>query len=126
MSDRLTWMIDGVDFSQHIHKRGYSVTYEPRYGSNGGTMLDGSETVDILAWKTVLELPINGLPQNEMSALIAASRKGYISISYFDLHANAIRENVQFIPNIGTATLDLMTPDGRQWYSGLTLQLRER
>ena len=46
---RISVLIEGVDFSTFFNKYGATFHYEERLGANGGLMLDGSETVDVLA-----------------------------------------------------------------------------
>ena len=126
MKQRLPWIIDGEDFSAFIHRRGYSVYYEKREGINGGMMLDGSITVDILAYKAVLQLPVNGLPAEKMAKLVTACTKPYVSVDYFDLRTNAQRSGISFIPSMSEGVLSLINGEGTQWYAGAVLTLQER
>lgn len=126
MKQRLPWILDGEDFSEYINRFGYSVFYEKREGMNGGMMLDGSMTVDVLAWKAVLQLPVNGLPADKMAQLVAACTKPYISVDYFDLRTGGQRSGVSFIPTLSEGVLSLINGEGVQWYSGAILTLQER
>lgn len=126
MKQRLPWILDGEDFSAYINRRGYSVFYEKREGINGGMMLDGSLTVDVLAWKAVLQLPVNGLPADKMAKLVTACTKPYINVEYFDLRTNAQRTGVPFIPTLSEGSLSLINGEGTQWYYGAVLTLQEK
>ena len=126
MKQRLPWIFDGEDFSKYINRFGYSVFYEKREGMNGGMMLDGSMTVDVLAWKAVLQLPVNGLPADKMAQLVAACTKPYISVDYFDLRTGGQRSGVSFIPTLSEGVLSLINGEGTQWYRGAVLTLQEK
>ena len=57
--------INGVDCSSMFSKYGYSIAYTKKHGANGGTMLDGSTTEDVIAVKAVITLLF--IPQVETS-----------------------------------------------------------
>ena len=125
MKNRPTLIIDGVDFTNSFNKYGYGVSYSPVSGVNGGIMKDGSETVDIVAWKAVLELPCNGMKSADISAVVLACKKTYVTVKYFDVATGAEKTSV-FIPSIGKSTYRLTTPSGDMCFSGLVIKLRER
>lgn len=117
--------IDGTDFSYSVNKYGYRVSYSPIAGSNGGIMLDGSEVVDILAWKAFIELPCNGMKGSDMAALVAACRKSYVTVTYYDIATNGNRTSV-FIPELGGGTYRMTSNSGEMCFDGLSIALREK
>lgn len=117
--------IDGTDFTNSVNKYGYTVSYTPISGNNGGTMQDGSETVDIVAWKAVLDLPCNGMKAADLSAIVAACKKSYVSVTYYDVELAANR-TATFIPSMGRSTYTMTTQGGVMCFSGLSITLRER
>ena len=124
--ERLTFKVDGVDYSPSINRYGYSVGYEKRTGNNGGTMLDGSETVDILAWKAVLTLTGNAMPSEKLSALLTACLKDYVQVTFFDVKINGER-TAAFIPDVGPASIGLISSGVAKWFrEGIVLTLREK
>ena len=124
--ERLTFKVDGVDYSPSINRYGYSVGYEKRTGNNGGTMLDGSETVDILAWKAVLTLTGNAMPSEKLAALLTACMKDYVQVTFFDVKSNGER-TASFIPDIGAASIGLIASGAAKWFrEGIVLTLREK
>lgn len=122
---RPAFKINGVDYSTSINKYSYSVSYLPIMGDNGGIMLDGSESVDLLAWKAQLDLVCNGLTATELSALLTACKQAYVSVTYFDVASNANR-TAQFIPSIGSSKYRMSNRNGEMCFDGLTLYFRER
>ena len=63
--DRLTLKIGGVDFTEYVKRNGgFTYSYDRREGSNGGLMLDGSKTVDLIASKLVVSVAFNPMPQS--------------------------------------------------------------
>ena len=119
-------IIDGVDFSTDFNKYGYSVRYEIREGTNGGMMLDGSMMVDILARKAVVVLPCNDLTGDRLAALLQATLKAEISVTFLDTKLNAQRTATFINPELSDQTLTLQTVAGVRWYSGMTLTLTEK
>ena len=119
-------IIDGVDFSADFNKYGSSVRYDPREGENGGMMLDGSMMVDILAWKAVLTLPCNDLTGDRLSALLQATLKAEISVTFWDPRLNEQRTATFIRPELSDQTLTLQISKGVRWYSGMTLTLTEK
>lgn len=119
-------IIDGVDFSADFNKYGASVRYDPREGINGGMMLDGSMKVDILAWKAVVVLPCNDLTGDRLAALLQATLKAEISVTFLDTKLNAPRTATFINPELSDQTLTLQTTAGVRWYSGMTLTLTEQ
>lgn len=121
---RLTFKINGIDFSPHISRYGYAFGYEKRYGNNGGIMLDGSETVDVLNYKAVIAVDCNAMKSETQALLISTCTSDYVTITYFDPHENADR-TATFIPEIGQMVPAILRAQ-EKWFTGLTISFREK
>lgn len=121
---RLPFVVDNVDFSAKINRFSYAVGYEKREGSNGGLMLDGSETVDILAFKAVVTVSTNGMRSEELAQLLTALLKPYVQLQFFDTRINDTR-TATFIPDVSAAPLGFAAPD-RKIFDTFQITLRER
>ncbi|MBQ7778391.1 MAG: hypothetical protein IJ396_07730 [Oscillibacter sp.] len=123
---RNRFKIDGVDFSALVNKYGYSVHYIPREGRLGGMMLDGSYTPDVLAWKAVVELPCNDLTADDLSNLLMACMKQEITVEFQDTKTGAPRTAVFIKADLSPQTMNLITPAGVRWYTGMVLSIEEK
>lgn len=121
---RLPFTVDGVDFSARINRFAYSVGYEKREGNLGGMMLDGTETVDVRAYKAVVTVSTNGMTSDELAMLLMALLKPYVQLLFFDTRINATR-TAEFIPDVSTAPLGFATTD-RKVFDTFGISLRER
>lgn len=121
---RLPLIIDGVDFTAYAQRNGYQISYEDRKGANGGTMLDGSITVDIVKRAEVLSIPLNPLDGEDFSALLRAVMKDYVTATVWDTKENEERTAV-FIPSITNGSLAIITDTVKFW-NGAVLKLREK
>lgn len=74
--------IDDVDFSDILKEIHFKITHVKRNGPNGGMMKDGSMTVDVLAWKTILNFSTKGTTPENMAAFVAALLKDYVKVKY--------------------------------------------
>lgn len=84
--------INSIDYSQYVTKYGYSVSYRKVDGGAGGTMLTGETTVDVLAIKAVITVPLMPMFESQLNALIAnALSSDYPTLRYFDPRTNAYR-----------------------------------
>lgn len=87
-------------------------------------MLDGSETVDILAFKAVVTVYTNALTESEVTALFSALLKPYVQLTYRDLRTGSDR-TASFIPDMDAAEVLLF--DGKTpYFSDFGITLRER
>lgn len=122
---RLPIGIEGVDFTPYTNKNKYRVSYTRREGSNGGTMLDGSRTVDLLAYKAVIEWDLNALTSAQLATVLGACIKQYVTVTFFDPMINDTREAV-FIPNVGRADYAFDRHDLYYFKDGITIKLEEK
>ena len=123
--ERLTYKINGVDYTNAVQRYGMSTTYQKREGSNGGMMLDGSMTVDVIAYKAVLTIPMNPMLASEQAALISEVTTDYVNVYYFDVKTGGYRTAI-FIPDIGTTSAVILRDGENKYFSGLVLTLTER
>lgn len=121
---RLPFTVDGVDFSARINRFAYSVGYEKREGSLGGMMLDGTETVDVRAYKAVVTVSTNGMRSEELAQLLTALLKPYVQLQFFDTRINDTR-TATFIPDVSPAPLGFVASD-RKVFDTFKITLRER
>lgn len=121
---RLPFTVDGVDFSARINRFAYSVGYEKREGSLGGMMLDGTETVDVRAYKAVVTVSTNGMRSEELAQLLTALLKPYVQLQFFDTRINDTR-TATFIPDVSPAPLGFVA-SGRKVFDTFQITLRER
>ena len=121
---RLPFTVDGVDFSARINRFAYSVGYEKREGSLGGMMLDGTETVDVRAYKAVDTVSTNGMRSEELAQLLTALLKPYVQLQFFDTRINDTR-TATFIPYVSPAPLGFVASD-RKVFDTFQITLRER
>lgn len=121
---RLPFTVDGVDFSARINRFAYSVGYEKREGSLGGMMLDGTETVDVRAYKAVVTVSTNGMQSEELAQLLTALLKPYVQLQFFDTRINDTR-TATFIPDVSPAPLGFVASD-RKVFDTFQITLRER
>ena len=95
---RATLIIDGVDFSSFVNKYVYSVEYIKREGQNGGVMLDGSITVDVLARKAVITVETNGSWDTQLSDFLAALDNDTVVVEYTELYRGNKRRCGRVLP----------------------------
>ena len=113
-----------MDFSARINRFAYSVGYEKREGSLGGMMLDGTETVDVRAYKAVVTVSTNGMRSEELAQLLTALLKPYVQLQFFDTRINDTR-TATFIPDVSAAPLGFVASD-RKVFDTFQITLRER
>lgn len=117
--------IDGVDFSGDVERNSYTVSYIKREGGNGGTMLDGSITVDILAFKTVITWDITALTSTKLSTLIDACLHDYVEVTYLDPLTNST-QTANFVVDVGTLDFAFQRHGIAYFNSGTTITFTQR
>lgn len=122
---RLPLTIEGIDCSNYANINNYNIGYKAIQGNNGGIMLDGSTTVDVLAYKCVITLDLNSMTGIQLSTILTAILKPYVTVTYFDTLTNANRTAV-FMPEIGSSRFAFFTDGSKRFDSGTTLVLTER
>lgn len=117
--------INGIDFSSYVEKNSYLVSYETREGNNGGMMLDGSWTNDIIAFKATVTFTIVGMTAARLAEITSACLDQYVNLTYLDTRTNSQR-TAQFMPSVGTATYAFARHGLDYFRNGMTLTFRER
>ena len=118
--------INGTNRTSLFTKYGYAVGYKKIRGRNGGTMLDGSTTEDIIAIKAVVTLPLMPLSEEQLNELIADIYGGdYVTLYYFDIRTNAYIEAEFMYSEITGRHIMQNAFDTEMWLAG-SLTLTER
>lgn len=99
-----TIRINGIDFTSCVPRAGYMVTYKKMDGGQGGMMLDGSTTVDTLAIKAVVTVPVlPSLGDAAISTILSELLvSDYPTLSYFDPWRNEYREVETIVDGVET------------------------
>lgn len=121
-------IINGEDFSSLANQRKYVVSYEKRSGNNGGMMLDGSLTEDVLAIKAIITWTLDAMTAPKLQRLLAQvgnADSPYVIVTFFDARLNSER-TAEFIPSIGEINY-AFSRNSLAWFrDGIVLTLRER
>ena len=118
--------INGVDCSSLFMRYGYSTDYKKIHGANGGTMLDGSTTEDVIAVKAVISLSFMPQTEEALSAFLSSLYESpYATVRYFDLKAGDYREIETIYSEMNVKHLMTNINDAEMWQPG-TMTLTER
>ena len=118
--------INGVDCSSLFMRYGYSTDYKKIHGANGGTMLDGSTTEDVIAVKAIISLSFMPQTETDLSAFLSALYElPYATVRYFDLKAGGYRTIEAIYSEINVKHLMTNINDAEMWQPG-TMTLTER
>ena len=125
MGEAKTIKINGKDCTDLFTPVGYSVQYKKIMGNNSGYMLDGSYTEDVLAWKTVINLPCMPLKEMSLGSIISSIySKQYADVYFFDPYRNEYRDIVAIVEGINSRYRGIsITGDG--YWSGISIVLVE-
>ena len=118
--------INDVDCSSLFMRYGYTTDYKKIHGANGGTMLDGSTTEDVIAVKAVISLSF--MPQTEEALtefLTSLYGSDYATVRYFDLMSGEYRTIEAIYSEINVKHLMTNIYENEMWQPG-TLTLTER
>lgn len=120
----MTFQVDGVDFSKLIYRYGFTVQYEKVYGKNGGQMLNGRETVDLVRVRKVLTAACNPLTSTQLSELAEVCKREYVAVRYTDpSEGGDVR--IDAIPALSVVNKSLVT-GGTTYWTDAVITLRER
>lgn len=119
----MIFMINGVDVSPCLYRYGLAIQYSKVYGGNGGTLMDGTEVVDLVKVRTILTAACNPLTSERLSKLAEVCREEYVIVDYED--PSGARQRKEMIPELSAATKSL-TVGGITHWEGAVLTLRER
>lgn len=117
-------VINGEDLSGYFVPHSVYVNVEKVKGKNGGTSMGGSEIVDIVAVKSVIELVSGLLTEEQYRKIVSLANLDYVTASYDNPDTGATDTKVM-IPTRGPAQqIPLM--GGGYAYKNMKLNLRER
>lgn len=90
---RYTIKINGVDFTSYTTKSGYVSAPIKMDGGQGGMMLDGSETEDVIRRKMAVTMPVMPMTATQLSELLEALMEyDYPELYFYDSVQKAYRE----------------------------------
>lgn len=118
---KLPYKVDAVDFTDLVHKYGYTVTYERVRGENDFVYLNGNEEEDVLQIKPVVAVRINDVPTGELSTFLAAVLKPTVRLTYYDPAHGEITRTA--LPTVEAVSL-LLDDGTTRWWSGFTVTMR--
>lgn len=118
--------INGVDCASLFMRYGYSTDYKKVHGANGGTMLDGSTTEDVIAVKAVISLSFMPQTEADLSAFLSSLYgSDYAIVRYFDIKEGDYREIEAIYSEMNVKHLMTNIYDNEMWQPG-TMTLTER
>lgn len=118
--------INGVDCSSLFMRYGYTVNYKKVHGANGGTMLDGSTTEDVIAVKAVISLSFMPQTEEDLSAFMSSLYgSDYATVYYYDPKDGAYRTIEAIYSEMNVKHLMTNIYDNEMWHPG-TMTLTER
>lgn len=122
---RPTLTINGVDCSDKINKYSYTMEYEQREGDNGGIAKDGSNILDILAYKAVITCETNGITGDDLAALLTLLQGDFLQVTFTDTRTNTDRTALMHA-TIGESQNAFWKGDSIVWYKSTQLMFVER
>lgn len=118
--------INGVDCSSLFMRYGYTTDYKKIHGANGGTMLDGSTTEDVIAIKAVISLSFMPQTEADLTAFLTSLYgSDYATVYYFDPKEGGYRTIEAIYSEMNVKHLMTNINDAEMWQPG-TLTLTER
>lgn len=118
--------INGVNYTSYVTKYGYSVAYRKVDGGAGGTMLTGETTVDVLAIKAVITVPLMPLFESQLNAIISdVLSVDYPTLYYYDPRTNAYRTISTILDEPEMRHVGMNVYNNEIWLSG-TLTFTEK
>lgn len=118
--------INDTDYTSLVTRYGYSVSYTKIDGGQGGVMLDGSTTVDVLAIKAVITVPLMPLFGSQLNQIIAdVLSVDYPTLYYFDPRLNDYRQVETIMSEPQMQHVGMNAFENEIWLAG-TLTFTER
>jgi hypothetical protein len=84
-----TFKINGIDFSQYVHKNGPQYTLTPKYGLPDRDTLDGVTHVDYAKHKGTLIVPFNPATPEQARAISSVCKSGVLFVTFYDQDSDA-------------------------------------
>lgn len=123
----MTLLIDGVDFSSYLTKKGYTVEYKKIMGANSCYTLDGTYHEDVLARKALVVAPLLPMKSDQLSTILNAC-DNCNNATFLDAKTNTnVTKNV--IATLSSVSVALNKTNALFWNSSgnsITLTIEER
>lgn len=124
----MTLLLDSIDYSYLLPKKGYSVSYKKVLGPNSRTTLDGKYHEDILAYKAIVKVDLTPMTSEQISKLAESVQNCRIA-TFYDTKTNS-EATREVYATLEGATLVFNTANKAYWSAsnkkGITLTLEER
>ncbi len=121
-------LLDSIDYSYLLPRKGYSVSYKKVLGPNSRTTLDGKYHEDVLAYKAVVKVDLAPMTSEQLSRLADSVQNCRLAI-FFDTKTNSVVTR-EVYATLESATLVFNTENKAYWSAsnkkGITLTLEER
>ncbi|MFW5669498.1 MAG: hypothetical protein ACOCM4_09675 [Acetivibrio ethanolgignens] len=122
---RPTFKLNGNDYSFKINKHSLSISYTPVEGPNSGTMLDGTKVIDLMGYRTIININTNAMNQEDINAILAELLNPYVEVTYYDPKDKAERTST-FIPQVGSIPVAMYKGSNLVYYNEVSIVLEER
>ena len=119
-------VIDTVNFSSYFTDPGYQVGYVSKDGGQGGMMLNGSESVDELAVKSVITLPCMPLDEGQLNRLLEVLMPTPLhTVEYFDPRFGGQRTAIMK-RSMPTMKYRGFGTNAKEYWTGMVIELTEK
>ncbi len=123
-----TLLIDSVNYSFLLPRKGYNISYKKVLGSNSCYTLDGKYHEDVLAYKAVIKVDLLPMTSTQLSELVNAVQNCK-NATYFDTMTNSVVTR-EVNATLESASLVFNTSKKAFWsdtnQKGITLTIEER
>lgn len=123
----MTLLIDSVDYSALLPRRGYTVGYKKVLGPNNCTTLDGTYHEDVIARKAVVTVNLLPMTTAQLTALLNAC-DDCVNATFLDTKTNTTVTRAA-IATLSSASIALNRSNAVFWNqngSGITLTIEEK
>lgn len=116
--------IDGIDITPYIAERGLKWSKTAVEGQNGGAMLDGSTTRDLIAQKVTLEIEFIAMESTRLQQLLSLFQREYFTVRYSDplSGVRSMQASTQRTP----ASIVIRRVGGTTYWDGVSVTIQER
>ena len=115
--------IDGVDIVPYIAHGGVQWQRSDVDGTDAGRDLSGTLRRNRVATKIRLDITCRPLKDTEAQTVLTAIMPEWVSVKYTDPQAGEVTKTMY--ANNNPATYLMKSPDGSEWWNGITFPLIE-
>lgn len=123
-----TLLIDSVNYSFLLPRKGYNISHKKVLGSNSCYTLDGKYHEDVLAYKAVIKVDLLPMTSTQLSELVNAVQNCK-NATYFDTMTNSVVTR-EVNATLESASLVFNTSKKAFWsdtnQKGITLTIEEK